>query len=171
MASFKDRNGKNWTIDLDAYLIRDVRKACDGLDLAALNGEAYDKLDADPVLLVDTLWVLCASQANAANISQEQFASALVGDPISYATKALLESIADFSPPEKRELLRAMTNKSAKVREIGMSKALAKINDPSLETAAIEAMEASMDADLQRALTQLRSASRTPGLLASPLAE
>lgn len=68
MATFKDRNGKPWTIDLDAYLIRDVRKACDGLDLAALNGEAYDKLDADPVLLVDVLWILCASQANAASI-------------------------------------------------------------------------------------------------------
>lgn len=64
-----------------------------------------------------------------------------------------------------------MTSKSAKVREIGMSKALARINDPNLETEAIAAMEASMDAELNHLLTQLKSASSTPVSSASALVE
>lgn len=161
MATFKDTNGKTWTIDLDAYKIRDVRKSLD-LNLAALDGDAYDRLDSDTELLVNTLWLLCREQAEKANITDESFAPLIVGDVIKHATNAMLAAIADFFPSHKRELLRAMVAKGTKVREIGMTRALAKINDPSLETEAIAAMEAEMDAELQRALTRFRAASSTP---------
>lgn len=163
MARFKDNNGREWSIALDAPTIRTVRKELDGLDLADSEGKTYQQIADDPLLLFDVLWLLCCDQAQAAGIDEHAFAPAIVGDACARATLALRDAIADFFPPQKRELLKAIENKGARLRELGMAKALEKLNDPALEERALAEMERQMDEELRKALIQSPSATTSPG--------
>ena len=113
MRSFKDNADRTWTITLNVYAVKKVRDLLqvDLLDLSdsghstALgksdakggNGLLY-RLIADPVLLVDVLYVICQDQADGANVTDEQFGRAMAGDVIDAATRAFLEELADFTP-------------------------------------------------------------------------
>jgi hypothetical protein len=150
---------KEWQVTLDAPTIRSVRKECE-LNLAALDGAAFDALDKDPCLLVDVLWVICRSQAN--GMSDADFGRSLVGDAIADATKALTDAWLDFFPAGKRSLLRSLTEKQAALTEKGMALALAKVGNPELEEKLLGAMEARITSDLQKLLTQLNGATNSP---------
>jgi hypothetical protein len=161
MATFKDKNGKEWSIAIDAPTIRTIRQEM-SIDLGDPQGKAYDRMVADPVLLVDVLWLLCKEQAHRDGVTDVQFGRALVGDAIEHATDAMLGVIADFFPPQSRALLHAMTAKAAKVRSMGMEKAMAKINDPSLEEGLLAALDERMDREVRGALTRLSAATSSP---------
>jgi len=88
---------------LNVYAVKKVRDSL-GVDLLDLggadqpgNGLLY-RLIADPVLLVDVLYVVCKDQADQAGVTDVQFGQAMAGDVIDAATKALLEELADFTP-------------------------------------------------------------------------
>ena len=184
MSQFSDNNGRKWTLALDAPAIRKVRKACSytyenaagqsitrSVNLSDGTGEAYGRMADDPVLLIDVLWLLCEEQAEKANVSDVQFGQALVGDAIERATEAVLDAIKDFFPHAKRALMTAVAAKDRKIRELGLEKALAKINDPVLEARALAAMEARMDAELEESLRKISigssSATSSPDSAAS----
>lgn len=158
MPTFKDANGKEWLLTLDAPTIRMVRSELDGLDLASADGQVYEQLQDDPCQLVDCIWVLCREQAISRGVTDVDFGKALVGEVIDQATAALLNAIVDFSPTRKRELLKAVAAKNAKLRELGTAKALAKINDPEVEAQILAGMEARMDAHVRNGLTRLSPA-------------
>jgi hypothetical protein len=152
MPTFRDANSREWLVKLDAPKIAEVRKAC-GIDLAALDGQAFGRLDQDPVLLVDVLWVLCRGQNP--GVTDIQFGEALVGDPIEAATTALIEATIDFFPSRKRSLLRSLTGKQAAVTAKGTELALAKLNDPLLEERLLKAAEARLTRQLEELVSQL----------------
>lgn len=162
MPSFKDANQQEWLLSLDAPTIKAVRSECDGLDLADVEGRSFAKMQNDPCLLVDVLWIMCRKQASDKGISDEQFGRALVGDSLESATTAMLESIADFFPSQRREILRAVVEKEKTLRQQGMQIALSKINDPTLEAEILKAVENQTEEELKRALTRLRSATNLP---------
>ena len=166
MASFKDPTNRVWHLSLDAPLINKVRKACD-IDLADSEGKSYQRLANDPVLLVDVLWVLVQKQAQGEGVSDEEFGRLLVGDPIEAATSALLEAIVDFFPSRRRELVKAVAEKNAQLRERATQKALERINDPMLWAQVEASMEARMDEEIRRALTGLSNATGSPDSLES----
>lgn len=176
MPTFKDANDREWTIKLDAPTILRVRSAtcdvpackhlqgygCTGVDLADLEGKAQLQLRRDVVLLVNTLYLLCQPEAQRQGISDEQFGACLVGDAIRRATIAMDEAIADFFPEETRTILRAITAKDAEVRQLGMERALARINDPKLAEQFVAAMEAQLDEEVKNLLTPSSSATSSP---------
>lgn len=164
MATFKDNAGREWEVALDAPTIRKIREAHDGLDLAGVDGAAYEKLADDPILLVDVLWTICRKQAQQAEVDDEAFGRALVGDAIDGAVQALLRAISDFFPHAKRAVILAVANKNQTLRDIGMQKALSRLNDPALEKQVADAMEAIMDAEVKAALTRLSSVTSSPDL-------
>ncbi|RIK82886.1 MAG: hypothetical protein DCC68_05060 [Planctomycetota bacterium] len=105
MPSFKDANGREWLVTVDVAQIRRVRQRLK-LNLADLQeGDLLLRL-ADPVTLVDVLFVLVLPQAEEKNVSDEQFASALGGDTLTEATTALLEALCDFFQEPQRTFLR-----------------------------------------------------------------
>ena len=76
-----------------------------GVDLMDLSGGDAKpgtgllyRLIADPVLLVDVLYVVCKDQTETAGVTDEQFGRAMAGDAIDGATKAFLDELADFTP-------------------------------------------------------------------------
>jgi len=104
MRSFKDNADRTWTITLNVYAVKKVRDLLN-VDLLDLGGDQAEtgngllyRLIADPVLLVDVLYVICKDQADGASVTDEQFGRAMAGDVIDAATRAFLEELADFTP-------------------------------------------------------------------------
>ena len=105
MRTFNDNAGRTWSLTLNVWTVKKVRDLL-GVDLLDLGGEAATRdkpgllfrLIADPVLLVDVLYVVCKDQADEASVTDEQFGRAMGGDAIDAATKAFLEELADFTP-------------------------------------------------------------------------
>lgn len=174
MATFKDAHGRTWDLSLDTFKIREVRRAtcdvkdcmhrpgkdhaCEAVDLATIDGEAFSRMQSDVCLLVDVLYLLCHEQVQAKNLTDVDFARGLAGDSISLATKAMLESIADFFQSSRGELVRLMAQQSEALEKIGMEKALARINDPVLRDRIVAAMEVDLDNRIEDALTGLTPA-------------
>lgn len=99
MATFHDTAGRPWTIRVDVAVIEAVRGAGLGVDLLRVLDDGDDtlvRLQTDPVLLCNVLYVVCAAQHG--SISPDEFKRAMAGDSIGDATAALLEELVNFSP-------------------------------------------------------------------------
>jgi hypothetical protein len=119
MHTFADNVGRTWYVAVNVTTIRRVRAALD-VDLYQLVDEgmqALGRLVADPVRLADVLYVLCKDDADAKNISDEDFGRALAGDAITSAAEALVEELVDFFPDERsRAALRRVIAAGREVR-------------------------------------------------------
>lgn len=136
MHLFKDREAREWTVDISVDAIRRV-KSLAKVDLMELlsEGAFIDKLIADPCLLVDILYVVCKPQADSRGVSDEQFGAAMGGDSLDDATQALLEDFCDFFPSRKRAILRLALAKLKQIEGKVMDLAEATMADPALDQA------------------------------------
>jgi hypothetical protein len=131
--SFKDANGRDWTVAVTIDSIKRVRALC-GVDLLKVVEDGCKllrQLSDDAVLLVDVLYALCKPEADADGVSDAQFGAAMAGDAILDGFNAVVEDTTDFFPRARREQLRALLGK---IREAGelmdrdLSEALAGID-------------------------------------------
>jgi hypothetical protein len=142
MSKFKDNKNREWTILVDVPAIKALRSDLK-LDIMAQDQPIFDRLAEDPILLVDTLWVLCREQAAVKGVDEIDFARGLTGLAIDHATHSLMESIADFFPPQRRALMMKALGK-LKVME---SKAL-DVMDKMLDKQDVDALMAQMETAL-----------------------
>lgn len=170
MASFTDNKQRQWDIAIDAPSILRIREDCDPRFL--LNDDeddnTYTRMQTDPVLLCRVIFLLCAKQRTERSVTEEDFYLNVIGDAIDDATEAMLEAIKSFIPRRMREWVVASAAKATKLKQMGIEKALAKINDPALEEKMLESLDQAMDAEVERMLTQLLSATNSPAGSASP---
>jgi hypothetical protein len=141
MKCFKDNQNRNWTIVVNVAAVKRVRSLLDInlLDVVKLdannkpNVDLLEQLASDPVLLCDVIYCICKPEADAQNISDEDFGGAMGGDAIEHATTALLEELVDFFPEAKRLVLRKLMNAGEKVK-LRMEKALKlELENPQLD--------------------------------------
>jgi len=98
MKTFTDNAGRTWTVSLTI----DAAKRVKGLlNVNLLEPEAGDpplltRLGTDVILLCDVVFALIKPQADAAGVTDEQFAAALGGDVILAAQTAFYEELVDF---------------------------------------------------------------------------
>ena len=103
MKTFRDNASRTWNLALNVYAVKKVRDLM-GVDLLDLDSgdkpedKLLSRLIADPILLVDLLYVVCKGEADQKGVTDEQFGQAMAGDVIDTATKAFLEELADFTP-------------------------------------------------------------------------
>jgi len=110
MRSFKDSEGREWQVAINISSIKRVRESL------KLNGENIDllaplvgtpplitRLFIDLCLLVDVLYVLCRSQANERQLSDEDFGAAIAGEEAKAAYEAFFEELMDFFRKAGRE--------------------------------------------------------------------
>lgn len=120
MKSFTDNLGRSWTVSINVTAIKRVRGIL-GIDLYQLVDEglkALGRLVADPVQLADVLFVLCKDEAEAQQVSDEDFGRALYGDAITLAAEAFVEELVDFFPDARsRAGLRKVIEAGKQVRE------------------------------------------------------
>jgi len=82
MRSFKDNEGRQWSVDINVAAIKRVR-GLTGTDLMqVIEGTLIEKLICDPVLLCDVVYAICKPEADTRNVSDEEFGKAMAGDAI-----------------------------------------------------------------------------------------
>jgi hypothetical protein len=152
MKTFCDNAGRNWTVQINVDTIKRVRDLAKVNLLEVVEGKLLERLVSDPVLLCDLIYCVCQPEADAKNVSDEDFGRAMAGDAIDGATTALLEELVDFFPQGKRRVL---------------GKALAKLR--SLESAALTAVEARLESpELEKRMAAELAALESPPLSPAP---
>ncbi len=158
MKTFKDNEGRTWTVAVNVAAVKRVRALC-GVDLASavetspdgkLSASVLSQLATDPVLLVDVLYALSKDEAEKRGVTDEDFGKAMSGDVLDLAVTALIDEIVDFFPNPKRALLKKIADAAARFgNEAGKA----------LETALADpGFDERLDAELRK-LTGLSSAS------------
>ncbi|MFW6159189.1 MAG: hypothetical protein ACOC8E_07520 [Planctomycetota bacterium] len=112
MAEFRDTQDRVWLVQITTATLKRVKALLD-LDLGrmAADGSLYQVLANDPILLCDLLYAICKPEADARDVSDEDFGRGLAGDAIDDATTALMEGLIDFFPKGRRELHRKALDK------------------------------------------------------------
>jgi hypothetical protein len=164
MTSFTDSQGRTWVLTVNVDAIRRVRQLTDVDLLEVVGGKLLEQLAEDPVLLCDVLFALCKPEADAKQVSDEDFGRAMAGDTIEQATTALLEALADFFPGRKGELLKQAAAKLDQLQARVLDHAGERLTSGELETQ-IEAMLAQPTESVPGSLSTLPGASSasTPG--------
>ncbi len=111
MHQFTDNSGRTWDIDVNVGTARKVQDRL-SVNVFKLFDEDGPKLSGDPILLCDTLYVLCADQCNARGVDSYSFGCGLIGQALADGYEALMKAVADFFPPLKAERLRRTLSKA-----------------------------------------------------------
>lgn len=162
MATFQDAQGRSWELALDAPTIDTIR---DEIDQDFLKGDPLQtckRLGEDPALICHLVYVLCRRQMAERAISQEDFYRAVIGPSIDAAGEALEEAMLGFIPGRRRELMEVTARKSRLVEREGMKRVLSRVNNPRLEEALVEKIEAQLDEEFRELIGEtIRSSSAT----------
>lgn len=130
MRTFTDNNGRIWTVVVNVAAIKRVRAIC-GIDLNSIveigadgkpDTTVLERLESDPVLLVDTLYAVCKPECDMKSVTDEEFGAAMTGDAIANATDVLLDEIVDFFPEAKRMALRKILNATRRFAELATNR-------------------------------------------------
>lgn len=98
MKTFTDTAGRTWTLALTIDAAKRVKSLLDVnlLELEAGDPPLLTRLGTDVILLCDVIFALVKPQADAAGVSDQEFAAALGGDAVLAAQTAFYEELVDF---------------------------------------------------------------------------
>lgn len=151
MASFTDPKGKVWEVDVNVASVQRVISLV-GVNLSRMRESTkpdsetplVTDLYSDDALVGEVLYAICKPQADASNLSKEDFSIPLKGEVLAKATAALWESCMSFFEGRRPEVIAAIKKQGA-------------------ITAAMAALDMA-----KMAQTPLPSATSTQGSAASP---
>lgn len=112
MSSFTDSKGRDWSIVVNVGTLAAVKRET-GLNLAdAINPSStvIEDITSDPVKFFDALLSILSKQMTERGVDAEDFAEGLSDEDVAVsASKALIEGLLDFFPPERsRAMKRAL---------------------------------------------------------------
>lgn len=98
MKTFTDNAGRTWTISLTIDAAKRVKSllGVNLLELESGDPPLLTRLGTDVILLCDVIFALVKPQADAAGVSDQEFAAALGGDVVLAAQSAFYEELVDF---------------------------------------------------------------------------
>lgn len=139
MHTFKDNEGRPWTVAINIATAKRVKAATNGaVDLysAVSDGlEALGKLLSDVLTLVDVIYLCCEEQAQAKNVSDVDFGRAMAGDVIEKATDAFLKALIDFFPdPRTRKTLATVIEKAKAYGDQQLNQAVELVENLDIES-------------------------------------
>lgn len=150
---FTDKTGREWIIDLDVGTCREVLKLT-GIDLANFHdGKSLQALWSNDEKLVDVLWVLVKDQAGKLDVDEVAFAKRLNGDVLASGLEAIQQAILGFTRPDRRELVRQIMDKTAKLTDKMVAAAAANVQSDKIDKEAdkvIARMTSQMDAAIAK---------------------
>ena len=120
MKTFTDNAGRTWAVPVNVDAVKRVRTLLDVnlLDVLDDGCKLLARLHDDPVLLVDVLYCVCKPEADAKQVSDEEFGRSMSGDALLHAATALFEGLSDFFPnARQRAAMKALLKKTETVVE------------------------------------------------------
>ena len=120
MPSFKDTEGRIWTLRITVAAIRRIKDIA-GIDLGDFSvfgeGGPFSDLGSDSCRLVEIVYAAIKPEADVLGVTMEKFMESFVGETVVKASEALLESLADFFPGSQGLLIRRALELSGKAKE------------------------------------------------------
>ena len=137
MKTFPDTTGRTWTIALTIDAAKRVRSLLDVnlLELEAGDPPLLTRLGTDVILLCDVIFALVKPQADAAGVSDEQFAAALGGETILAAQTAFYEELVDFFRKLGRGDLAKAVDAQRRIIDLAIARIETRIDRLDLEAA------------------------------------
>lgn len=136
MASFKDRKGNEWRVELDAPTIEEIRQD-HSVNLVGLDKDPLGPLRNDPMQLVTIVSVICREQVTAKGLSPVDFAR-LLPSPPDPMLDAVRDAVISFFPSGRashvREVLQKFDQMAAKTDELAATKMQQIMDDPKVMT-------------------------------------
>ena len=104
MQTFKDRNGRQWGIEITVGSIKRVRDALkiNLYEMIDENFAGLQRLLSNPIDLVDVVYVLCETSAKSAGVSDVQFGESLSGESLNSMADAFIAAFIDFFPDRRQ---------------------------------------------------------------------
>lgn len=166
MATFKDRNNRDWIIEWDGPILETIEQET-GFDISPEDGSGLIEACVKGVTVVRICWFFCQKQAEAANVTDEAFGHAMAsGEVIEGAEKALKQALTDFTRPSRRGVLTANLTTQERVTEETLAAYVAKVSDPETRKQIVDAAKAGMTDTLAEIKTRMKasrsSANATP---------
>lgn len=167
MASFKDSKQRDWDIRICGPTIDLVREEVDPKFLLDDDGNEKNtgaRLESDQALLCHVIFLLCKKQREERDVGLDEFYQDVIGtgEAIEAAGEALTAAIENFTRPATREFIKAVNKKQKAVAELARAKALARIEDPTLDPKISAALDKNLDGVIEKMLTQLGNATNSP---------
>ncbi len=130
MAKFKDAEKRQWSLKITVGALKRVKDETE-IDMGfVVNGE-LDKLKdvlSCPFSIAAVLYTLCSDQIEERELTPEEFSELLYGDTFEKAVEALIESILDFFPRQKAQVLRDALAKEKARQDKELEKALEELS-------------------------------------------
>ena len=167
-ATFKDLNGKDWTIQLDSILIELVRNELTdeegkSLDISAQDGGGLVRICRDGVLLTRCLWLLVKDSAEGAKSTPQDFARAISsGEVQEAAEQALRNAVLGFTKPKLRQTLASVLEGQDRLTEMQMKEVEAQVADPKIREMLVDATRKGMLSQVDRIAMWLSSRKGSP---------
>ncbi len=156
MASFTDRKGNAWTVQLDAPTIEEIRED-HKIDLVNLESDPLLKLRNEPMVLVACVSTICRDQAAELKLSPMEFAK-LMPSPPDAMLDAVRDAVIGFFPSGRalhvREVLAKFDQMAAKVDEIAETKMAQVMANPKV----MSAIDKQADRLIETAISKLTTA-------------
>lgn len=133
MKTFLDNAGRTWTVNINVFTVRRVKDLLSVNLLEAIEGKLLEQLSTDPILLCDVIYAICKPEADAQQVTDEEFGRAMGGDAIDRAATALLEDLIDFFPEGRRGVLAKALAVFKKLESKAIEVVTAKLDSPELE--------------------------------------
>jgi hypothetical protein len=165
MKTFNDNAGRTWTVTINVDSVKRVKSLLDVNLMEVVDGKLLERLAGDPILLCDVIYAVCKPEADAKNVSDEDFGRAMAGDAIDLATTALLEELVDFFPQGRRNLLRKALAKLKKLESMAIEAAQMRLDSQELEQRMQKELEAMEPAT---ALTEVNATGDSSGNSPAP---
>jgi hypothetical protein len=152
MASFKDKNGQEWTVSLDPVIADEIEQK-HKIQIVNLQEDPLLKLRTDPMTAVAVLYLICQDQVNQKDMTPAQFAKCLPFPPDEWL-KAIEESIVSFFPTGRashvREVLTSYANMADKTAGLITAKMHSVMDDPRLAKTLNDKADIEIDRAMQR---------------------
>lgn len=162
METFRDNQDRTWELAVNVAAVKRVKGLTEVDLLTAIDGQLFERLVGDPVLLCDVVYALCKPQADEQKVTDEDFGRAMAGDAIDNAVKALLPELIAFFPSPRRQVLQKALAKFRKLESITLDAASKALDSDVLEQLMkAELAKHSMEDFVQRELAKQESAGET----------
>jgi hypothetical protein len=169
MSTFSDKNGVEWTVELDAWSINQIKKDT-GEDILDETGQGLVNVCGRGDLLTMALWVLCEEQAEERKITDRKFGRAMVKpEVVAAGAQALQEAVLDFFPPKQKEAITSVIASQNELNSARMEMLEERVADKSYLAELKEAMAMGMERFRTEALAELgRTREKTESTPSSP---
>ena len=158
MKSFTDAAGRSWGLSVNVTSMQRVKDelSVDLMEMIVGDGDLMGRMDRDPCLFCNVIFVLIKPEADKAGVTDAQFGEAMYGDFMNGAAEAFADELMDFPrAPELRKNLRTTHEKAEKLRKRGAELIAKKLENPEMDSKLTEMLEEEMDKAVNNILREM----------------